>query len=277
MKQRFRPLSLLIIASFTSISLMAPLKAAADSGSGNVTSACATLEFMAKMLAINIMIPAYRDSFSELQTMNAQLRQLNRLVCQRVILTQDTRGHSRYDNGSLASNDLYYASWYFPNGQLFMAEPGKDVTVYYPNGKPMAYHWMHGGQALFWPNGQLATHYFRTFDVTWYYPDGNIITYEAGYQGAPWFYPLPRLDGEIGQQLISRDWGVEDERFYFLNFEHDGALYVTRERIRRKLVLSDADLLDVPGVLLLVTRLYNVPDSARDFVPPDANITGAPF
>ena len=54
-------------------------------------------------------------------------------------------------------------------------------------------------------------------------------------------------------------------------------MFSTRERIRRKLILNDTDLLDVPGVLLLITRLYGFPDNARDFVPPDANITGAPF
>jgi len=257
--------------------LMLPALATADSGSQNVSSACATLEYMAKMVAVNTMVPDRSDSFSQLQEMNSQLRQMNRLICQRVILTSETRGNSRYRNGSLASNDLYYDAWYFPNGELFMAEPGEDVTVYYPNGNPMAYHWMHGNQALFWPNGKLATHYFREFDVTWYYPDGNIITYEAGLQGGRWYYPIPRLDGGFGQQLISRDWGVEDERFYYLSFTNDGLMYATRERIRRKLILDDIDLLDVPGVLLLITRLYNVPDSARDFVPPDANITGAPF
>ena len=265
-----------LTAGFLTI-LMLPALAAADSGSRNVSSACATLEFMAKMVAINTLIPDRHDSFSALREMNSQLRQMNRLVCQRVILTRETRGNSRYRNGTLASNDLYHDAWYFPNGRLFMAEPGEDVTIYYPNGSPMAYHWMHGNQALFWPNGKLATNYFRALDVTWYYPDGNVITYEAGYQGGRWFYPMSRLDGEFGQQVIASNWGVEDERFYYLNFTDDGLMYATRERIRRKLVLDDTDLLDVPGVLLLITRLYNVPDSAREFVPPDANITGAPF
>lgn len=257
--------------------LLLPSIAVADSGSRNVSSACATLEFMAKMLAINTTIPDRQDSYSALQEMNSQLRQMNRLICQHVILTAETRGDSRYSNGSLASNDLYYDPWYFPNGELFMAKPGEDVTIYYPNGSPMAYHWMHGDRALFWPNGKLATHYFRAFDVTWYYPDGNVITYEAGLQGGRWFYPIPRLDGGAGQQVIASNWGVEDERFYYLNFTSDGFMYATRERIRRKLVMDDIDLLDVPGVLLLITRLYNIPDGARDFVPPDANITGAPF
>ena len=257
--------------------LMLPSLAAANSGSRNVSSACATLEFMAKMVEINIMVPSRHDSFSELQDMKSQLQQMNRLICQRVILTSQTRGNSRYRNGSLASNDLYYDAWYFPNGELFMARPGGDTSVYYPNGIPMSYHWMHGDRPLFWPNGTLATNYFRVFDVTWWYPDGNIITYEAGRQGASWYYPIPRLDGDVGQQLISRDWGVEDDRFYYLNFTNDGQLYTNRERIRRKLVLNDIDLLDVPGVVLLITRLYAVPDNARDFVPPDANITGAPF
>ena len=52
---------------------------------------------------------------------------------------------------------------------------------------------------------------------------------------------------------------------------------MTRERIRRKLSLSDDDLLDVAAVLLLVTRLYQAEDDARQFVPADANITGAPW
>jgi hypothetical protein len=36
------------------------------------------------------------------------------------------------------------------------------------------------------------------------------------------------------------------------------------------------NLLDVPGILQVVARLYRVPDSARQFVPPDTNITGSP-
>jgi hypothetical protein len=177
----------------------------------------------------------------------------------------------------LISNDLYHQAWYFPNGQLFMAEPGLDTTIYYPNGRIMAYHWMHGDQALFWPNGSLATNYFRAFDETWYYPDGNIITYEAGYAGGRWFYPFQRLDGGIGQEVISSNWGVEDEDFTFLNFTVSGSLFTARERIRRKLIFDDIDLLDVSGVLLLITRLYQASDSAKQFAPADVNITGAPF
>ena len=248
-----------------------------NSGSQNVSSACATLEFMAKMVTLNALLPADHDDVQALKNMESQLAELNRMVCQPVILTGFTRGNSYYDNGRLASTDLYYDAWYFPNGQLFMAEPGEDTSIYYPNGRIMAYHWMHGDQALFWPNGNLATNYFRAFDVTWYYPDGFIITYEAGYSGGRWFYPFPRLDGGLGQEVISSDWGYEDEDFTFLNFRSDGSLFTTRERIRRKLVFDDIDLLDVPGVMLLITRLYQNTDAAKQFTPADVNITGAPF
>jgi len=54
-------------------------------------------------------------------------------------------------------------------------------------------------------------------------------------------------------------------------------LFTTRERIRRKLVFDDIDLLDVPGVMLLITRLYQNTDAAKQFTPADVNITGAPF
>jgi hypothetical protein len=270
MKSEFRIITavLLISMSFT---------VHANSGSSNVSSGCATLEFMAKMVALNIMLPRNQDNMGALYNMNSQLLEMNKLVCQRVILTQDTRANSYYKNGSLVSNDLYFDPWYFPNGTLFMAEPGTDSAVYYPNGRPMAYHWMHSDQALFWPNGNIATDYFRAFDVPWYYPDGNVITYEAGYQGARWFYPIPRLDGGAGQEIISSDWGVEDERFTYLNFQDNGGFYRTRERIRRKLIFDDIELLDVPGVLLLITRLYQVRDTAKQFAPPDISITGAPF
>lgn len=247
------------------------------SGSANVSSACATLEFMAKMVAINTMLPADYDVLSELQQQQGELEQLNNKVCQPVILTESTRGNSRYSNGMRVSTDLYYRAWYFPNGQLFMAAPGEDTTIYYPNGRIMAFHWTHGDQAVFWPNGNLATNYFRTFDEAWYYPDGNVITYEAGYSGGRWFYPFARLDGGIGQEVIASNWGVEDESFTFLNFAPDGDLFTSRERIRRKLIFDDFDLLDVPGILLLVTRLYQNSDSAKQFAPADINITGAPY
>lgn len=246
-------------------------------GSANVSSACATLEFMGKMVTLNSLLPADYDSIQELKNMEAELSEMNRLVCQPVILTQTTRGNSRYNNGALVSTDLYYKPWYFSNGQLFMAAPGEDTTLYYPNGRIMAYHWMHGDQAIFWPNGNLATYYFRAFDVAWYYPDGNVITFEAGYSGGRWFYPFPRLDGRVGQEVIASNWGVEDEDFTFLNFDTNGYLYTSRERIRRKLIFDDIDLLDVPGILLLVTRLYQNNDSAKQFAPADINITGAPF
>ena len=246
-------------------------------GSANVSSACATLEFMAKMVTLNAMLPADYDDIYELYAMEESLSELNSLVCQPVILSGFTRGNSEYGNGILVSPDLYYDPWYFSNGQLFFAAPGEDTTIYYPNGRVMAYDWMHGDQAIFWPNGNLATNYFRSFDVAWYYPDGNIITYESGYSGGRWFYPFARLDGGIGQEVISSNWGLPDEDFTFLNFQADGSLFTTRERIRRKLIFDDFDLLDVPGVLLLITRLYQAYDIAKEFAPADVNITGAPY
>lgn len=249
----------------------------ARDGSANVSSACATLEFMGKMVALNTMLPDNYDDVGEMIAMQEQLAELNRLSCQPVILTGYRRGNTYYSNGALASNDLYHDAWYFPNGQLFMAEPGTDTSIYYPNGLAMAYHWAHTDQEIFWPNGYLATNYFRAFDATWYYPDGNIISYEAGLKGGRWFYPFARLDGGLGQEVISSNWGYEDEDFTFLNFREDGSLFTSRERIRRKLVFNDIDLLDVPGVLLLVTRLYQSSDSAKQFAPADVNITGAPY
>ncbi|MFM1895589.1 MAG: hypothetical protein RLZZ385_663 [Pseudomonadota bacterium] len=249
----------------------------ASDGEQNWSSACATLEFMAKMVAVNLLLPADHDNLAQLSDMQNYLLELNRAACQSAILTRDTRFSPRYGNGMVISTDLYYAPWYFSNGVLFMAAPGADTVISYPNGKPMAQHWMHGDDALFWPNGRLATGHFRTFDVTWYYPGGQIVTYEAGFRGGRWFYPFARLDGRIGQEEISNRWGKEDEHFSFINFRADGSVYLTRERIYGKLVLDDIDLLDVPGVLLLITRLYQQSDAARLFVPADANITGAPF
>ena len=257
--------------------LVATSPAFGRSGADNVSSACATLEFMAKMVALNLLLPADSDDINELRAMEQDLSELNTIVCQPVILTIYTRSGSYYNNGRLISRDLYHQSWRFPNGQLFMAGPGEDTTIYYPNGQIMAYHWMHGEQAIFWPNGDLATNYFWTEDVTWYYPDGQIITYEAGLNGGRWFYPFPRLDGRVGQEVISSNWGRDEEDFTFLNFDVNGTLVTTRERIRRKLVFSDYDLLDVPGVLLLITRLYQNNDTAKQFTPADVNITGAPF
>lgn len=250
---------------------------AALTGSDRVSSGCATLEFMAKLVALNTMLPTNYDDVGELQSMLDSLSELNRLACQPVILSERSRGSSHYANGRRVSSDLYYDPWYFPNGQLFFSSAGEDTVIYYPNGRVMAHHWMHGDQAVFWPNGNLATNYFRAFDVTWYYPDGKIITYEAGYAGGRWFYPFARLDGGVGQEVISSDWGIEDESFTFLNFREDGSLYTTRERIRRKLIFDDIELLDVPGVLLLITRMYQVQDPVKQFAPADVNITGAPF
>jgi hypothetical protein len=267
---RARLIPLILLLSF-SPSLFA------RTGSANVSSACATLEYVAKMMALNIMLPANYDDYGGLLRMERSLAELNRRACQPVILTEFTRGSNYYGNGTLVSTDLYHDAWYYPNGQLFMAEPGADTSVFYPNGKVMAYHWMHGDQEIYWPNGNIATDYFRAFDVAWYYPDGNVITYDAGYSGGRWFYPFPRLDGGLGQEAISSNWGLEDASFTFLNFGQNGSLFTTQERIRRKLIFDDIDLLDVPGVLLLITRLYQGSDSAKHYTPADVNITGAPF
>jgi hypothetical protein len=257
--------------------LLGIMPLATAGGAENVSSACATLEFMAKMVTLNALIPDDFDDVDALTALERDLAELNSLACQPVILTGYTRSNSYYANGERVSRDLYYNSWHFANGQPFMAAPGADTPIYYPNGQVMAHHWMHGDQVIFWPNGNLATNYFRAFDVAWYYPDGNIITYQAGLSGGRWFYPFPRFDGRIGQEEISKDWGEEGEDFTFLNFRTDGTLLTTRERIRRKLVFDDFELLDVPGVLLLITRLYQAPDSAKQFTPADVNITGAPF
>ena len=111
----------------------------AREGSANVSSACATLEFMGKMLALNTMLPADFDDVGEISVVGDELAELNQLACEPVILTGYRRDNSYYTNGSLISNDLYHQVWYFPNGQLFMGQPGLDTTIYYPNGRVMAY------------------------------------------------------------------------------------------------------------------------------------------
>lgn len=242
-----------------------------------VSSACASLEFMAKMLAVNILLPANRDNHQELQDMNGQMLALNRVACGPVMVTENIRFNSRYDNGRAVSSDLEQQAWYYPNGQLFVARPGRDTTLYYPNGQPMAYSWMRGGQTVYWPNGNPATFSFRTVNEAWYYPDGHIVTYLAGVKGARWFYPFARLDGTVGQEMISSEWGRLDSYFQTINYTSNGSMYMKRERIRDKLVLSGEELLDVPGVLLMLTRLYQADDNARQFIPGDGSITGAPW
>ena len=257
------------------ILMAASSAAAADSRS--VSSACASLEFMAKMLAVNTVLPANYDSQPQLASMQAELKDMNRLACQPVLLTEATRFNSHYANGQPVSANLYASAWYFPNGQLFVARPGRDTPIYYPNGQVMAFRWARGDQTLYWPNGNPATFSFRTINEAWYYPDGHIITYLAGARDERWFYPFARLDGQVGQEMISSRWGVDGETFQAINYTNDGWMFMQRERIRDKLVLSDTELLDVPGVILMLTRFYQVPDEARQFKPGDSSITDAPW
>jgi hypothetical protein len=214
---------------------------------------------------------------AEIESMQTQLLELNRLACQPVMHTEKTRFDSSYPNGRRVSDDLFDAPWYFPNGKLFVSRPGRDTSVYYPNGQVMAWRWTRGGQTLYWPNGNPATFSFRTINEAWYYPDGQIITYLAGLKGARWFYPFARLDRKIGQEMISSNFGESGESIYLLEFTHYGAALLRREKIRDKLVLSDLELLDVPGVLLMITRLYQADDLARQFIPGDGSITAAPW
>ena len=123
MTRVFRVIIICMLANWTSTGY-------AGGSSSNVSSGCATVEFMAKMVALNIMFPHFRDSYSALQDMRLALEELNFLVCQPVILTANTRYDSRYSNHTLISTDLYDDAWYFPNGQLFMLAVGEDVSVY---------------------------------------------------------------------------------------------------------------------------------------------------
>lgn len=251
--------------------------ASAHASSAAVSSSCASLEFMAKMLAINILLPANRDNAAELIDMRNQLLAMNQMACQPVLLTENARFDSKYENGRRVSTDLYQNAWYFPNGQLFVARPGRDTAIYYPNGQAMAFSWMRGGQTIYWPNGNPGTFSFRTVNEPWYYPDGHIVTYLAGRKGERWFYPFARLDGLVGQEMISSDWGMQDEYVSLIQYTPNGVMYMKRERIRDKLVMSDEELLDVPGVILMLTRLYQAPDEARLFIPGDGSITGSPW
>lgn len=264
-------------ALLTSTLGSALLSSGALAYSSAVSSSCASLEFMAKMLEINVLLPAGRDRLSEMTAMRDHLLELNRLACQPVLLSESARFNSRYANGRRVSTDLYESAWHFPNGQLFTGRAGRDTTLYYPNGQVMAHRWMRGGQTIYWPNGNPATLSFRTINEPWYYPDGHIVTYLAGVKGARWFYPFARLDGLVGQELISNKWGEDGEYIYLIQYTDRGMMYMKRERIRDKLVLSDEELLDVPGVLLMITRMYQAPDDARLFIPGDGSITGAPY
>lgn len=268
------------VRSLSSILLFMLLLAGSNLAAANnnaVASACATLEFMAKMLALNTLLPADYDNVAQFHAMNASLKEMNRLACQPVMLIEEARYESRYDNGRRVSTDLHNSGWYFPNGQLFVARPGRDTAVYYPNGQVMAFSWTRAGQTVYWPNGNPATFGFRTINEAWYYPDGHIITYLAGVTGARWFYPFARQDGLVGQEMISANWGEYDAHMNVISFASNGMMFLRRERIRDKLVLSDIELLDVPGVLLMITRLYQAPDEARLFIPGDGSITGAPY
>jgi len=60
--------------------------AGGTTGSDSFSTGCATVEFMAKMLAVNLLLPANHDDTAQLQSMQASLMELNRLVCQSVIL-----------------------------------------------------------------------------------------------------------------------------------------------------------------------------------------------
>lgn len=267
--------SAMIASTLMLLSLLATTSAQASSSA--VSSSCASLEFMAKMLAINILLPANRDRADDLIQMRNQMLAMNQLACQPVLLTENARFDSRYENGRRVSTDLYQNAWYFPNGQLFVARPGRDTAIYYPNGQAMAFSWMRGGQTIYWTNGNPATFSFRTINEPWYYPDGHIVTYLAGRKGERWFYPFARLDGQIGQEMISSKWGAYDEYVSLIQYTANGMMYMKRERIRDKLVLSDEELLDVPGVILMLTRLYQAPDEARLFIPGDGSITGSPW
>jgi hypothetical protein len=141
----------------------------------------------------------------------------------------------------------------------------------------MAYNWGRAGSTLLWPNGNPATYSFWTVNEAWYYPTGHIITYLSGSKGERWFYPVDNLMGKIGQEMIASHWGEYGERYQYMTFMDNGLVQMREARISGKLVFSDYDLLDVPGILLTITRLHQAPDMARLFIPGDSSIAGAPW
>jgi len=128
-----RILALSLLLTFSPIVL-------AKESSAGISSACATLEFMGKMLMLNTILPVVSMISGKMKSMADALTELNQLACQPVIVTSYRRGNSYFANGSLISNDLYHQAWYFPNGKLFMVEQGLDTTIYYPNERIMTHH-----------------------------------------------------------------------------------------------------------------------------------------
>lgn len=259
------------------LALVSTNVAADISDNDNRQSACATLELMAKMTALNLILPSNHDSLATLQNTQNQLIAMNQLACQSVHFNEEIQFENRYPNGVLISRDLAEAPWYFPNGQIFIERPGSQGSVYYPNGQVMAYNWGRAGSTLLWPNGNPATYSFWTVNEAWYYPTGHIVTYLAGSKGERWFYPVDNLQGHVGQEMISAHWGEYGERYQYMTFLANGHVQMKEARISGRLVFSDYDLLDVPGILLAITRLHQAPDMARLFIPGDSSIAGAPW
>lgn len=128
-----RILTLSLLLTFSPVVL-------AKKGSADISRACATLEFMSKMIMLNTMLLVVSMMSGKLRSMADALSELNQLACQPGIVTSYGRGNSYYANGSLISNDLCHQAWYFPNGQLFMLGQGLDTTIHYPNERIIAHH-----------------------------------------------------------------------------------------------------------------------------------------
>ena len=58
----------------------------AKEGSASISSACATLEFMSKMLTLNTMLPVVSMMSGKMKSMADALTELNQLACQPVIV-----------------------------------------------------------------------------------------------------------------------------------------------------------------------------------------------
>ena len=112
------------IAAGLAFTLFSATAFADISDNDNRQSACATLELMAKMTAINLILPANHDNLATLQETQNHLIAMNQLACQSVHFNEEIQFENRYSNGVLISRDLAQAPWYFPNGQLFIERPG---------------------------------------------------------------------------------------------------------------------------------------------------------
>lgn len=100
-------------------------------------------------------------------------------------------------------------------GKLYRAlcrfTPENNSTVYYPNGEVATHYANKVGATWYYSNKEVATHYAGKADATFYYSNKEVLTHYVAKVGATIYYP--------NKEVLTHYWGKKNTTWYYPNKE----------------------------------------------------------